>query len=60
MSTIRLDLSIEDTNLILKALGEQPYVKVYELIARIQSQAAPQVQSPTSAETASDAPQAAQ
>ena len=37
--TVDLKLSIAEVNLILTALGEQPYVKVYELIHKIQNEA---------------------
>lgn len=41
---IRLELEIEETNLILEALGKMPFVSVYQLIGRIQAQAQAQVQ----------------
>lgn len=39
MSQIQLHLCLEEINLILEALGEQPYVRVYQVIATIQKQA---------------------
>ncbi|MFI6595406.1 hypothetical protein ACIBHX_04110 [Nonomuraea sp. NPDC050536] len=36
---ITLSLSIDDTNLVLEALGELPYARVYRLIAEIHGQA---------------------
>ena len=39
MSQIQLHLCLEEINLILEALGEQPYVRVYQLITTIQQQA---------------------
>jgi len=59
MSTITIELSIDDTNLVLQALGQLPFVKVYELIGRIQAQAAPQVQAaaPATAEQSQEAQQ---
>lgn len=43
MTEIEINLTIEDTNLILGALGEQPFAKVYGLIAKIQGQAQAQL-----------------
>jgi len=39
MQNIELQLSVEETNLILEALGAMPFSKVYALIAKIQEQA---------------------
>ena len=39
MKTINLELSIDDTNLILEGLGQLPFIKVYQVIANIQEQA---------------------
>lgn len=39
IKTITLQITIDQTNLVLEALGQQPFVKVYELIASIQAQA---------------------
>lgn len=36
---IKLDLDIDETNLILEALGQLPFARVYTLIGRIQEQA---------------------
>lgn len=36
---IHLELTLEETNLVLEALGALPYARVYELIAGIQQQA---------------------
>ncbi len=44
MKEIQLKLSINETNLILEALGELPFVKVHQLISKIQQQAATQLQ----------------
>ena len=41
---IKLDLEIAEVNGVLNALGQMPFVQVQALIAKIQSQAAPQVQ----------------
>ena len=43
MDAITLHLSIEETNLILESLGNQPFVKVYALIGKIQEQARQQL-----------------
>ena len=44
MKNIDLQLSIEEANLILEALGSLPFKKVYALIAKIQEQASQQLQ----------------
>jgi len=41
--TIKLELTINETNLILEALGQQPFKLVYELIHNIQRQAQDQL-----------------
>lgn len=46
MTTLRLDLDVDDVNLVLEALGKLPFVQVYQLIGRIQGQAQAQVQAP--------------
>jgi hypothetical protein len=43
MKRINLDLSVDDTNLILEGLGNLPFVKVHELIAKLHQQASAQV-----------------
>ncbi len=45
--TIKLELEVDETNLILEALGQLPFVRVYQVISRIQEQARTQVQPPT-------------
>ena len=40
MKEITLKLTIDEANLILDALGSQPFNKVYALIGKIQQQAA--------------------
>lgn len=40
---VRLELSPEELNLVLVALAKLPYVQVHELIARIQTEAGPQL-----------------
>ena len=39
-----LELTIDQINIIMQALGNAPYVQVAPVIAEIQKQAAPQVQ----------------
>ena len=41
--TIRLILELSEVNKILEALGQQPYATVYQLISKIQQQAAEQL-----------------
>ena len=41
---LNLELSIEETNLILKAVSQLPYYQVHELISKIQQQTYPQLQ----------------
>ena len=43
MRLFQLNLSLEETNLVLGALGEMPYARVYQLIAKIQQQTAEQL-----------------
>jgi len=45
MQQIELQLTIDDVNLILEALGNLQFAKVYTLIGRIQEQAAQQIRS---------------
>ena len=47
---IKLELEMNEINGILTALGQMPYIQVQALIAKIQQQAGPQVQSETSKE----------
>lgn len=46
MDKIELDLSLNEINLILQALGEMPYAKVHLLVAKIHQQAEVQLNSP--------------
>ena len=41
---IKLELELAEVNGILSALGQMPFVQVQALIAKIQGQAAPQVE----------------
>ena len=49
MNTLKLDFTLEETNTILNALGDQPYKRVFQLIEKIQQQAAQQVEQETDA-----------
>ena len=41
--TVTLNLSVDETNVILNALGQQPYVQVAQVITNIHNQYAAQV-----------------
>lgn len=41
---LQLQLSLDDVNLLLEAVGAMPFARVYALVGRIQSQAAAQLQ----------------
>lgn len=41
---IDLNLSVQEINLILQALGQAPYVQVAEIVEKIKAQAVPQVE----------------
>ena len=40
---MKLDLSLEEVNVILSALGSQPYAQVFNLVTKIQQQAQEQL-----------------
>ena len=42
MPDIQLRLSIDDLNLILEAVGNRPFARVYSLVSKLQAQAAEQ------------------
>lgn len=44
MSEITITLTIDETNLILESLGEIPFVRVHQLIGKIQQEAQIQLQ----------------
>lgn len=44
MSTLKLELSIEETQMVLNSLGAQPFNQVAGLVEKIKGQALPQVQ----------------
>lgn len=56
--TIHLELSVAEVNLILEALGDQPFKSVFALVSRLQSQARGQLQS-TPGEAPAPAPEEA-
>jgi hypothetical protein len=43
MEDLTLQLTIDETNLILESLGHLPFVRVYTLIGKIQEQAGQQL-----------------
>jgi hypothetical protein len=43
MQESNLKVTIEEANLILEALGNLPFIKVYALVAKIQGQASEQL-----------------
>ena len=45
MQDIKINLTIDDVNLILEGLGNLPFAKVFTLVGKIQEQAAPQLES---------------
>jgi hypothetical protein len=55
--TIQLQLSIDDMNLILEALGEQPFKLVYGLVGRLQNQAREQLQGQASGSSEAPSPE---
>lgn len=44
---MKIELTLDETNKVLSALGKQPYVEVSELIEKIVSQVQPQMKSQT-------------
>ena len=47
---MKLDLTVQEINLILQALGNAPYATVFELVQKIREQAQAQVNAPTAEE----------
>jgi hypothetical protein len=43
MQEINLQLTVEETNLVLEGVGQLPFARVYALIAKMQEQAAEQL-----------------
>jgi hypothetical protein len=53
MQELQFNLTLDETNLVLEALGGMPFVRVHQLIAKMQQQAHAQLQvtkDPTSLE----------
>ena len=51
MQELQFTLTIEETNQVLDALGDQPFDSVFTLINKIQNQAAEQLQQQNAAKT---------
>lgn len=49
--SITITLTLEEANLILAALGEQPYIDVVDLIQKIKQQGSTQLQAGASGES---------
>ncbi len=47
MKNIHIELTLEETNLVLEALGAMPFARVYALIGRIQECARQQLELPS-------------
>ncbi len=43
MKTMQIEITVDEANLILEALGQLPFVKVYALIGKLQEQARTQL-----------------
>ncbi len=54
---IKLELTLEETNKVLEALGQRPYIQVFELINKVSEQAQSQVQASQQPETLEDSPE---
>ena len=46
---IKLELTLDETNAVLQALGNMPYAQVVALVENIKNQAIPQVPAPETA-----------
>lgn len=44
---MKLDLTVQEINIILQALGNAPYAQVFELVEKIRAQAQAQVPTPS-------------
>ena len=51
---IKLELTVEEVNGVLQALGNMPYAQVVALVENIRNQATPQVQSQPAPEPAAE------
>lgn len=55
---IQLALSLDELNLVLEALGNLPFARVFALVGKVQSQAAEQLQAAQAAAGSGAAPSA--
>lgn len=55
-NTVELSLSLAEVNQILEALGNQPYVRVFQLIAKMQQQVEAQLSARIQASNGAPAP----
>jgi len=49
---MKLDLTINEINAIMQALGNMPYAQVFELVQKIREQAQAQINQPATEENA--------
>ena len=54
---MKFEFTLDETNIIMGALGRGPYEQVYQIIDNIQKQAAPQLQEALAAKEAEAAAQ---
>ncbi len=54
MKNLRLNLSVNETNLILEGLGQMPYARVFDLVENLQKQAAQELKEDVAEITAED------
>ncbi len=54
MKELKLTLTVEEVNLILEAVGQLPFARVYTLVAKLQQQAQQQLAAGTGQEGGSD------
>lgn len=60
MPDIQLTLTLDETNLILEALGGMPFVRVHQAIGKIQQQAQSQIQAAPEQESSQTTPKSEQ
>ena len=54
MDQMKINLSLDETNIVLNALGDLPYKQVFQLIQKIQQQAGRQLESDNGQEVTAD------
>lgn len=54
--TVELSLTLAEVNQVLEALGNQPYVRVFQLIGKLQQQAEGQISGRSQASNGAPAP----